>query len=33
MIGTEEVKIIVRCLNDKPFNENYKLVTFDELNK
>ncbi|EGR32885.1 intraflagellar transport protein, putative [Ichthyophthirius multifiliis] len=32
IIGTDEVRQIVKCLNDKPFNENYKLVTFDELN-
>ena len=32
MIGTEEVKEIVGRLNQKPFNESFSLVTFDELN-
>jgi len=31
-IGPEEMKEIVERLNAKPFNENYTLVTFDELN-
>ena len=30
-IGTEEIKEIVQRLNAKPFNENFTLVTFDEL--
>lgn len=33
IIGNEELKLIVKCLNDKPFNNDYKLVTFDELNR
>ncbi|KAL4499945.1 hypothetical protein ABPG72_015294 [Tetrahymena utriculariae] len=31
IIGNEELKLIVKCLNDKPFNYDLKLVTFDEL--
>ena len=30
-IGTEEIKEIVQRLNAKPFNENFTLVSFDEL--
>ena len=30
-IGTDEIKEIVQRLNAKPFNENFTLVTFDEL--
>lgn len=32
VINTEDIKEIVYRLNQKPFNENYNLVTFDELN-
>lgn len=30
-VGTEEIREIVQRLNAKPFNENYTLVSFDEL--
>lgn len=30
-VGTEEIREIVQRLNSKPFNENYTLVSFDEL--
>ncbi|KRX08285.1 hypothetical protein PPERSA_01746 [Pseudocohnilembus persalinus] len=31
VIGTDEIREMVRILNDKPFNENLTLVSFDEL--
>mmetsp|Transcript_33449 Transcript_33449/g.30447 ORF Transcript_33449/g.30447 Transcript_33449/m.30447 type:complete len:104 (+) Transcript_33449:28-339(+) len=31
-VGTEEIREIVEKLNSNPFNENFTLVTFDELN-
>jgi hypothetical protein len=30
-ITTDDVREIVYRLNNKPFNENFSLVTFDEL--
>ena len=31
IITTEDIKEIVKRLNSDPFNEQYSLVTFDEL--
>ncbi len=31
-VGTEEIREIVERLNAKPFDQNFTLVTFDELN-